>query len=535
MTRSATVGLVRESTPPGFVARGGATPVRPLGPDARSPSRVRVAAGGLLSGVLLYAAQPGRGAGPVAAVALVPLLWTARTGRRGLLAGAVCGAVYFGLLLRWVVPFAWFGWAALVAVLSVQYILFGLVAGMLRGREAPWWTCFLVLPSVFVVLEWTRGQWPLGGFPWGDLGASQYAIAFTRAAAASGGVALVSWLLVAANVGVAGLRSGTDRSRATVTLGAVLAVFVGGWWARPAAAPTGRLDVGIVQANRFSRGVSTGRVSREHLAVSGRLPDGLDLAVWGESSLNDTDLSRDTLRDVLGATGAGAVIANTRLPGSSAHRFRNTNLLVERPGEVTARYVNRMLVPFGERVPWRQALGFVRELDAVPLDAEAGTRPGLFRVGRARLGTLICFESTFSAPTRELVTKGAEGIVLTTNNSSFGFSDASAQHVAYTAMRAAETHRAIALAAISGRSALIDASGAVLRETGLRRSATMTWAMPLQGDRTWHVRLGDWVVWVSALLVLAGVLKVSRPRSVRAPKTLVWFAVSRGTPRGGVL
>ena len=80
---------------------------------------------------------------------------------------------------------------------------------------------------------------------------------------------------------------------------------------------------------------------------------------------------------------------------------------------------------------------------------------------------MICFESAFGYQVRPLVRDGAEVIVVSTNNRSYRRSANSAQHVAIGQMRAAETGRPVVQAAISGISALIDASGEVQAETEL--------------------------------------------------------------------
>ncbi len=449
-------------------------------------------------------------------MALVPLLAVSTTRRRGLIAGAVAGVVYFGLLLHWTFRFAWFGWMALVLALAVQLALWGLVAGELSRRGSRLLFRVVGLASAFVVLEWTRGRWPFGGFAWGELGASQHGLSVTRAAASLGGVALVSWLLAAVNVALWGLltaRAREEGRRAAVgVLCGAAAVFAAGALSAGHGAPWGHVRVGVVQANRWDdRDFPALRVYEAQLAASRRLPRGLDLAVWGESSLNGADITRGTVRDVVAATGAAEVLANISLSGPTPGTFLNTNVLLRPDGTVSSRYAKRHLVPFGEWVPFRRRLGFVRQLDAVPLDAVPGHRPGLFGVRGATLGSLICFESVFPDAARDLARRGAGAIVVTTNNASFGRSGASAQSLAYTQLRAAETHRPVVVAAISGSSARIDAAGRIFGETGLYETATFTWRVPLYRDRTPYVRLGDWCVLGSWVLVLAALGAATAP------------------------
>ena len=113
---------------------------------------------------------------------------------------------------------------------------------------------------------------------------------------------------------------------------------------------------------------------------------------------------------------------------------------------------------------------------------------------------MICFESAFAPLMRDYVRDGAEAIVVTTNNRSYRRSANSAQHLALSQMRAAETARPVLHASISGISAVIDADGTVhdtteLFETGDRDGARS----PRSTGETPYVRFGDWVVLLSVL------------------------------------
>lgn len=483
-----------------------------------------------LSGVALWAAQEPLGWAPLGFVALVPALLAATDGRRGVLAGAVTGFAYFGLLLNWVLVFGWFAWLPLVAALGVEMVAFCWLAG--RMQRAGWarWRRLVVLPSALVTFEWVRDRWPLGGFTWGELGASQAPVGFTRAAAAVGGVALLTWLVAAANVAVADAirrvraRSLSDSSlwAPAAVVAAIAVVFTAAWLGRPSAAPSGSLAVGVVQANTFENTrVAPGDMIAAHLremqSLVGAAHDTgrLDLIVWGESSLLTADPTQALAARIVAASTGVPVLANASVLSPDGPTFENTTVLFTADG-VDARYVKRHLVPFGERVPLRGYLDFIGSLSQVPRDAVAGTEAGIFEVDGVTLGTATCFETVFPDPARELVDRGASGLVFTTNNASFRRSAEPDQYLALTRLRATETHRAVTLAAVSGKSATIDPDGTIRDTTGLFTSETLRWDMPLQDDRTLFTRLGHWVAWASlAALVLGAVLYV-RTRVGRA-------------------
>ena len=85
-----------------------------------------------------------------------------------------------------------------------------------------------------------------------------------------------------------------------------------------------------------------------------------------------------------------AVLVNARTPGDDG-QSRNTNLLYTPDGKLQGTYSKQHLVPFGEYVPWRDALSWLPELRQVPYDFEPGDTRTLFHVGRApvRVGDLL--------------------------------------------------------------------------------------------------------------------------------------------------
>ena len=74
---------------------------------------------------------------------------------------------------------------------------------------------------------------------------------------------------------------------------------------------------------------------------------------------------------------------------------------------------------------------------------------------------MICFESAFGPLVRDSVRKGAQALVVSTNNRSYRRSGNSEQHLAKSQMRAAETGRPVLQASVSGISAVIDPDGTV--------------------------------------------------------------------------
>jgi apolipoprotein N-acyltransferase len=137
-------------------------------------------AAAVATGVALAAAFPAPDIGPLALLALVPLLLVVETARprsAGAL-GYLAGLTFFGLHLLWIAQFlswtgwvAWLAWGALSAIEAVFVAVFSALVPATR-RLGP--LRLLVLPACWAALELLRAHQPLGGFPWGLLALTQH-------------------------------------------------------------------------------------------------------------------------------------------------------------------------------------------------------------------------------------------------------------------------------------------------------------------------------------------------------------------------
>lgn len=500
---------------------------------------VRRAGWAVAGGLLLFAGHAPLDQAWSGWVALVPLLALARdTGRgprpwrAGFGWGFVAGLVFFLPLLTWISRFGIAPWVLLGAVQAVFVAVFVALAswwGEQRGRP-------VLAVVAWVSLEWARSHVPLQGFPWGVLGYSQHDGGPLLPAARSLGVLGISLLLamigVALEAAVAGRvwRQPRALARAVAAiLGAVLlGMLVGG---SPPPETGEMVDIAGIQGNTIElppfvdRG-NTQRVediaalmveTTQALATDERGTP--DIVVWPENSLDADPRAVPALAEKVAqaqaAIGDAVLLAGTLLDGPREGTFRNTIVQFAPDGSLTEIYDKRVLVPFGEYVPWRRLLGWLPPLQAIPNDAVPGTEAKVFRVGETVVGPVTCYESIFGRLVRQQVRAGAEVLVVTTNNASFGRSPASRQHLAFSQVRAVETGRWALHAGISGISAVVDPHGRLEQRTELFERAIVRRDLPLLTGQTLYVRLGDVVGPFAALLtLLLVVLAVARRRRV---------------------
>ncbi len=448
--------------------------------------------------------------------------------RRGLLLGLAFGGAYFGIVLYWILLFGELGWAALVLLSAASTGLFGFLAPALWRAAHPLRST-LGLAALWTVLGFVRGSWPLGGFGWGELGTTQAGNPFLLPLASVGGVWAITFVVIAVSgLLLVALERGRGVGPSAALAPAVLAVALAfAPVAIPLAAATGpAIDVAAIQVDvREARGLPR---DAEDIAVArmnidlhaGLAADPPDLAVWGEGSLDPAASSDPTtleavsgvIRTVGAPTLAGAVLDD---PDGSQH---TSVLLFDGRGDLVDRYDKVKLVPFGEYVPFRRRLEWIQAIDQIPVDRVPGETAHTVAVqGIPAFGTPICYENSFPAIEREMVRRGAQFFVLTTNNASYGTTAASRQHLLMSRVRAVETGRWIVHAAVSGISAVIDPRGRVVAESGLFETTVTRHEIRASTVRTLYVRLGDWVVWLSlALCVGLLLLPRGRGRPVRA-------------------
>jgi apolipoprotein N-acyltransferase len=507
-----------------------------------------------VSGALLAAAFPALDLGPLALVALVPLLLATETIRPRTAAalGYLAGLTFFGLHLLWIAQFlswtgavAWLAWGALSAVEAVFVAAFFALVPATRPLGA--WR-LLVLPACWAVLELVRAHHPLGGFPWGLLATSQHDAGWLLPLArVVGGFGLAA-VLVAVNLAVAlWLRalwtatregSGARRVAALVGLPLLVAGLLGARLAVPAApAPSGPpLDVVVVQAGlRGGHGLAQGQTTEQVFANHVRRTEALagapggppDLVVWGEGAADADPLTNpDRLAAVTrAAQAAGAPIllgATTRL--DATHRATE-GLLFTPQGRLADRYQKRRLVPFGEYVPFGSVLGRLipATREGVPYDKVPGHRLEPLLIDGVPVGPLICWESAYPGDARQLTRDGARLLLVMTNNASFGTGAGPRQHLAAGQLRAVESGRTIVQAAVTGISAVIEPSGATRDETGLYQDAVIRVRAEQRGGATAYVRYGRVVEALLVGVAVGGVLLAG----------LLWWGRRGGVGRPG--
>lgn len=203
----------------------------------------------------------------------------------------------------------------------------------------------------------------------------------------------------------------------------------------------------------------------------------------------------------------------------------NSATLYTPQGENTAWYYKRQLVPFGEFFPYGAFLrkipvlgNLIDHLNPMKGDIAAGQNASLMNTPLGKLGTLICFESVYPHVARNSVAEGAEILAIITNDGWYRDAIAIYQHNAHAVMRALENGRYVLRAGNTGISSVIDPWGRIqLQSAPMERTYLYTLLDPAQTarkDQTPYTRFGEWVVYLSMLLMLVlGIYQISQAQT----------------------
>jgi len=496
----------------------------------------------LVSAILLVISFPNVNQPWCAWVALVPWLLLLRNcpARAAFRWSYLIGVLFFLASMWWIIHVTLVGWLVLCAYLALYFALFGCFVAAVHGPRSTVHG-LVVIPAVWVSLEYLRSHL-LSGLGWNLLAYSQTSWPELIQAAEWTGAWGVSYLIVLVNVAIAGLLvKGHSLRRAvshTATAAGCALLAVGyGAWRMPQLAGTGAVRVAVVQGNipqeekwdDAHRGDILARYASLTNTAAETKPS---LIVWPETSVPGSlsidealtqqviALARRLERPLL--VGAPIpTIANTRVT------LRNSAMLVDPEGALQQRYDKLHLVPFGEFVPFERVMPWLRNLlppigDFSPgrdftvfhlrsrLKAE-GPRSGLEpRASSLELqfSVLICFEDIFPELARRFVQRGAQLLLVITNDAWFGPTAAAYQHAQASTFRAVELRVPVARAANTGWSGCIDAAGrwigSVRDSSGaeLFTEGTYTCDLPLGPGNSVYRRWGDWFAGLCLLATL---------------------------------
>ncbi|MCX7930462.1 MAG: apolipoprotein N-acyltransferase [Chlorobi bacterium] len=506
----------------------------------------------LASGAAVGSAYPPTVLGPLAWIAFVPML--------ALLDRAVAEQKRWGLLL-YAFGFAWHGaanWWVMSwqpetdpylmvagAVLWLVHPLFLIPAlalyAILRRKGMSLERALVTMVAAFVTVEWLHSLGDLS-YPWLALGYTQLRSMALAQIADLTGVWGVGLIAITLNVVVYAWIVRVARPGHRIASPLHGALQLGGWMFAVLAVPmiygvlrlveyqpasAEPLSVAVVQPNinpwRKWSYADERPMLEQHIALQDRLRRSrrIELAVWSETALPGGLLDARGA-DLLARVRAWCDSTNCAVLTGFAdiERYRplrayNAAVLILPHAERYEVHRKSRLTPFGEYMPFSDLIpDLANALQwSVGISSWAkGPGPVALPLVRrndtlAHLGVMICIESIYPDFAAECVRRGADVLVVITNDAWYDGTTGPDQHFAIAQMRAIETRRPVVRCANSGISGFIAPTGAVLLCAPARTATAVATTVVPQTERSLYVRFGDWLPLVMLVFVAASIIE----------------------------
>lgn len=267
------------------------------------------------------------------------------------------------------------------------------------------------------------------------------------------------------------------------------------------------------------------------------IPQQPDIIIWPETAVpypyrGDGDICRDyrfQLYSMIQDSGIPCLIGTVEfeeLPAGTTRPAGITNaaLMLDASGTPGAKYEKIKRVPFGEYVPFRQ---FLPEWLVKMADMGRDLTPGksfepLLIAPGVKAGMSICFEDVFDCIAREETRRGANLLLVISNDAWYPTSSEPTQHLANAVFRTVETGLPMLRVGNNSASCLINPNGEItdclMNKTLLngkrvvapelrgRASGVFTIMLELQPKPTFYTRFGNLFIALCWLLSIAGTI-----------------------------
>jgi apolipoprotein N-acyltransferase len=478
----------------------------------------------VFSGILLIFSFPNFDLEFLAWFAFVPLLYAihGKTRLQAFFLGFLTGLISYLGILYWII-------VAVHTYGNVPLILSGFILLLLVGYLSLFTGTFafltrvvslssgiqtlLFIPILWSALEYLRSFF-LTGFPWANLGYSQYLnLPFIQMAEFTGPYGLSFVILLVNTTLFLILRQWIHKTfpvrEVVVTLLVLLSSMVYGY------VKMGRIDQQMVQQPSLKVALVQGNIDqsikwdesfqKETLKIYERLSLKVaeqhpDLMIWPETAtpffFQQAKEYQPMVLDIPKKTNAYLLFGS---PSYKVERGKvnhyNSAYLASPSKEIIGRYDKIHLVPYGEYVPLGEILPLGSLGEGIG-NFKSGKEIYNFSIPQGKFGVLICFEIIFPDLCRRFVKQGADFLVTITNDAWFGRTSAPHQHFTIAVFRAVENRIFIARAANTGISGFIDPRGKIIKKGGIFTEEAMNGTIHLSKKKTFYTLYGDLFAWV---------------------------------------
>ena len=455
-------------------------------------------------------------------ISLIPLIFAVRNRpiKQAFFCGLLSGAVFYALILYWLVPMLKFNTGSVV-----QSLFFSLTLWIYLSLYWGIWTMLINIAqkrfasdfaiAIFAACAWTLCEYMrtyfLTGFPWALFGYSQYRFIEIGQIAEWTGVYGVSFLIVFCNwLFYSFLTRAKGRKYLAAAALLIIAVAIFG---------AVRLDAFKFYGDKIYKAVivqpSIDQYKKWDTAYRDEIINGLkfyasqsaqknaDLILFPETAY--PQIIRESSRNSAFITEISRISQTFGIFGAltedDSGDYYNAVFSFS-PNALSYEGIHKKnhLVPFGEYTPFRKTLEKFFEILTQMGDIEKGSDANIFEHKDMKIGALICSENFFPDIARRFVLNGANVLTNHTNDAWFFRTAAPYQHFSMNVFRAIETRKTVLISANSGISGAVEASGKIITESEIFEAGMMTVNFMPNNFKTFYVRFGD----IFVLMCLAG-------------------------------
>jgi apolipoprotein N-acyltransferase len=446
----------------------------------------------LTSGAILPFAFAPYGYYLAAEISLILLLvtWSKASPKQAFWYGWLFGVAFFSFGIYWVyISIHDYGHAPAILALTIISLLisflalFPAVQGYLMQKVGPknnWQKYLAAFPISLVVFEWVRG-WILSGFPWLFLGYGHIDSPL-RGYAPILSVYGVSFFIALTSGTIFYLFYERPGKKTIVLLGLFITIV---WYGGGQLAKVNwtkqidkELTVSLIQGNILQERKWNPKEFANILNLHVHLTSNnltSDIIIWPESAI---PVNPKRAGSFLKPLSAKAEEHNTAIfSGAPIYDDENGEVYngIIALGSGTGQYHKRRLVPFGEFMPFKYILIWLRDFVEIPMsDFSWGAKkqPGL-HAGKILIAPFVCYEIAYGDLVLDYMPK-AKLLLTVSDDSWFGDSIAPYQHLEIARMRSLEVGRYQLVSTNTGISAIIDDKGKVVAKTPVFKETVLT-------------------------------------------------------------
>lgn len=461
--------------------------------------------------------------------------WLNVTPRRAAQRGYLFGLGAFGAGVSWVyISIHDFGGAGMPASMALTslfvgiWALFPAIAGYISVAVMPKNTGLLqvlVMPVVWMLIEYVRGYLWLNGFPWLQIAYSQLETPLAGYIPVLGVYGTGFLLAMTSAVILWALLHKTQRLLFT---SAIVIVWGGGIglqtvkWTQPIghAFNVALLQGNITQdqkwrpENRIKTLLQYKRMTEENWDAS--------VIIWPETAIPAylSDVYESFLLPLHNEAKKRHSDLIISVPASSASGHENYNAVITL-GTEQGMYRKNHLLPFGEYLPLQPLSGLILNSLQIRLGnfTPGGANQALLQAGGYSFITSICYEDAFGNVSPQNLAKAAY-LVNVTNDAWFGDSLEPHQHLQIARMRAMESGRYLLRTTNTGVTAIVAPDGKVINRAPLFKTTALRGVIIPMAGITPYARLGDRVI-INVLLTLFICITLYRLFSRHQPPILL--------------